>query len=580
MNKLSRIETGSAAAGTALVGKLAIAQARIEQSFLDGGNVLIAVMEAVSGLTEILDGIVNLLDPHATSHVFEGMKTVVGDLAGLPEIADRKQTALTRISGLCDSVHIRVEDMREIIRYLRTIAVTVKITGASIPEFSGFADEIRERIQTVSEEIGRFGDQLVAMRNRLGSANASSAGVIKDFASAIPQLVGNMDRSSVALAEQQKRMAASALQLKQISGSIQGKIAAVLSALQIGDVTRQRIEHVMSMFEILEDFRASEEARSVDGAVLAELDKAVSGLARAQLEESVDELHRKCASISANIASFTVDASQVLSLRDDLAGHGKPSEDNILEGMRNDLGQAAALSVKVGERTRELDQVVASVGESTQALLSGIATIRKIKLDIFYMALNSNLACTRLGDAGRSVNVASGELRVFADKLEEPAEGIVLQMQEIEAARDLLTSDNAQRGAGIDEPLEMARFAVDKVADEMSVGLETLSDKGDAVFDCIEKAVRKLDFRSDLGDVLDDCLKIAAIEDTGIATPMLAGHQAIDLLSSRIFKTYTMVQERAIHQRFFAATEAASATENTAGADGMDDDDDVLAALF
>lgn len=578
MSKPFRIETGPTATGTALVGKLAVAQARIEQSFLDGGNVLIAVMEAVSGLTEILDGIVNLLDPHATSQVFEGMKTVVSDLAELPDIADRKQVALTRISGLCDSVHTRVEDMREIIRYLRTIAVTVKITGASIPEFSGFADEIRERIQTVSEEISRFGDQLVAMRNRLGTANASSAGVIKDFASAIPQLVGNMDRSSVALAEQQKRMAASAFQLKQITGSIQNKIATVLSALQIGDVTRQRIEHVMSMFETFDGFKASEEAKSIDAAVLAELGKTIASLARAQLEESVDELHQKCASISTNIASFTVDASQVLSLRDDLAGHGRPSEDNILEGMRDDLGQASALSVKVSERTRELDHVVTSVGESTQALISGIATIRKIKLDIFYMALNSNLACTRLGDAGRSVNVASGELRIFADKLEGPAEGIVLQMQEIEAAKDLLTSDNAQKGSGIDEPLELARFAVDKVADGMSVGLEALSGKGDAVFDCIEKAIRTLDFRSDLGDVLDDCLKIAAIEDVGTTAPLPAGHEAIDLLSSRIFKTYTMVQERTIHQRFFPVTEAAPSAGGTS--DPVDDDDDILAALF
>jgi hypothetical protein len=580
MAKAFNIETSPGATGAALVGKLAVAQARIEQSFLDGGNVLIAVMEAVSGLTEILDGIVNLLDPHATSQVFNGMKTVVSDLAGLPEIADRKQIALGRISGLCDSVHIRVEDMREIIRYLRTIAVTVKITGASIPEFSGFADEIRERIQTVSEEINRFGDQLIAMRNRLGAANTSSAGVIKDFASAIPQLVGNMDRSAVALAEQQKRMAASAAQLKQITGSIQGKIATVLSALQIGDVTRQRIEHVMSMFESLDNFKASDEAKSLDRAVLTELERTISGLARAQLDESVDELQAKCASISANIASFTVDASHVLSLRDDLAGRGRPSDDNILESMRDDLTQAAELSVRVSDRTRELDHVVASVGESTQALISGIATIRKIKLDIFYMALNSNLACTRLGDAGRSVNVASGELRIFADKLEAPAEGIVVQMQEIEAARDLLTSDNAQKGNGIDEPLEMARFAVDKVADEMAVGLNALSGKGDAVFQCIEQAIRKLDFRSDLGDVLDDCLNMAASDDTGVAAPMPAGHAAIDMLSAKIFKTYTMVQERTIHQRFFTAVEAASATEAASAAASVDDDDDVLAALF
>lgn len=571
------IETGSIA-GTALVGKLAVAQSRIEQSFLDGGNVLIAVMESVNGLTAILDGLVNLLDPQATRQVFDGMKTVVGDLKGLPGVAGRKQEAIGRMSGLCDAVHVRVEDMREIIRYLRTIAVTVKITGASIPEFSGFADEIRERIQTVSEEINRFGDQLVAMRNRLRSANTSSAGVIRDFASTIPMLVGNMDRSSVALVEQQKRMAATAQHLKQITGTIQGKIATVLSALQVGDVTRQRIEHVMTMFEYLSDFKLSEAAQSLDAATLTEIDMAISGLARAQLEESVDELQQKCGNIAATIASFTVDASQVLSLRDDLAGHGRPAQGNILDTMKGDLTQALDLSAKVTERTQDLDQVVASVGESTQALISGIATIRKIKLDIFYMALNSNLACTRLGEAGRSVNVASGELRIFADKLEAPAEGIVLQMKEIETAKDMLTADNAQKMNAVEEPLENARFAVDKVADGMGVGLQSLSREGGAVFDCIEKAIRKLDFRSDLGDVLDDCLRIAAAEDRGVTAPIAAGHPAIDMLSAQIFRSYTMTQERVIHQHFLPVVEhIASAAPVAADIDG---DELLEAALF
>lgn len=578
MTRPFKIETQRLTSGTALAGKLAVAQARIEQSFLEGGNVLIAVMDAVSGLTEILDRIVNLLDPQATSQVFEGMRTVVADLTGLPEVAGRKQDALTRIAGLCDAVHSRVEDMREIIRYLRTIAVTVKITGAGIPEFSGFADEIRERIQTVGEEINQFGAQLVSMRSRLVSANASSESVIRDFASSIPMLVGSMDRSSVALAEQQKRMAASARQLKQITGSIQTKIATVLSALQIGDVTRQRIEHVMSMFEALSELKASDAGQALDAATLAGIEASVSALARAQIEESADDFSEKCASISANIAGFTVDASQILSLRDELAGTGLPTDDNILERMKTDLSQATDLSVKVSERTGDLDRVVASVGESTQALIAGIASIRKIKLDIFYMALNSNLACTRLGDAGRSVNVASGELRVFADKLEIPAEGIVLQMQEIEAARDMLTAGNASRLDGVDEPLAMARGAVDTVSAEMASGLDLLAEKGGAVFECIEKAIRTLDFRSDLGEVIDECRDIAEAEDSGVQVALAAGDETIDAFSARIYKSYTMASERAIHQRYLPVVETAAPAATVASTG--DDDDDLMAALF
>jgi hypothetical protein len=576
MSALARIETAAATGGSGLSSRLAIAQARIEKSFLEGGNVLIAVMDSIGGLTEILDRIVNLLDPQATAEVFDGMKRVAADLAALPTMADRKQAALASISELCSGVHRRVEDMREIIRYLRTIAVTVKITGASIPEFSGFADEIRERIQTVSDEIGRFSDQLVAMRNRLVTANASSEGVVKDFAAAIPVLAANMERSAQALAEQQRRMASTARELKQITGSIEGKIATVLSALQIGDVTRQRIEHVMSMVDAFGEFRLSDDGKALGSETLSAVDAAIAGLAHAQLEESVAEFSAKCASIASNIASFTVDASRILALRDDLAGAGRPADDDILVRMKTDLGQAADLSVKVSERTRDLDTVVASVGESTQALISGIATIRKIKLDIFYMALNSNLACTRLGEAGRSVNVASGELRIFADKLEGPAEGIVVQMQEIEASKDLLTADQGCAATSVDGPLERAREAVDLVSEQMAQGLEVLSERGGKVFQSIEEAIRKLDFRSDLGDVLDDCLALAASGDRGVDAPIHSGVEAIDRLSAQIFKTYTMVQERTIHQRFLPVP-ANGTTVETAAAE---DDDDLMSALF
>lgn len=578
MSTAFKIDTYSHPTQSALSGKLAIAQAQIERSFLEGGNVLIAVMDSVTGLTEILDQVVNLLNPEATRRVFDGMRKVVDDLADLPDAASRKQEALTRIAGLCTNVYKRVEDMQEIIRYLRTIAMTVKITGAGIPEFSGFADEIRERIQSVGTEIDHFGSQLNAMRTRLASANTSSESVIRDFASAIPELVASMDRSSLALAEQQKRMAASAQQLQQITGSIQLKIASVLSALQIGDVTRQRIEHIMSMFEALSEFRASDGTKTMAATDLASIEAAISGLARAQLEESASDFNEKCASISANIASFTADASQVLMLRDELAGHGQPSDARIFDTMKSDLERATSLSVKVAERTGDLDRVVTSVGDSTQSLIAGIANIRKIKLDIFYMALNSNLACTRLGDAGRSVNVASGELRVFADKLEVPAEGIVLQMQEIETARDLLNIDNNRRVERIDEPLAKAHKAIETVAEQMSSGLALLAEKGGSVFESIEKAIRTLDFRSDLGDVIDDCLRIAAAEDRGASTPIPAGCDVINAFSARIYKTYTMAQERVIHQQFLPVVESPAAT--AASGTSVDDDDDLMSALF
>lgn len=574
MSVAYQLETTTTLSYSPLAERLAIAQQRIERSFLEGGSVLIAVMEAVSGLTKSLDSLTSLFDPQSTLKVLDGMTQAVGGLADLPAAADSKQVAFTSIAVLCDSVYKNVEDMREIIRYLRTIAITVKITGASIPEFSGFADEIRERIQSVSEEVDRFAGQLSAMRGRLADATKSSDGVIRDFSATIPLLVANLDQGSIALTDQQRRMSETANELKTITGSIQMKIGTILSALQIGDITRQRIEHVMTSLEYYQEFMASDEILSIDGTQLACLEKAIKALAKAQLEESVAEFHQQCSSIAGTIASFTADASQVMSLRDELAG-GKPGvEGNILTQMQMDLSHAAELSHQVLDRTHDLDAVVSSVDKSTLALINGIAAIRRIKLDIFYMALNSNLACTKLGEGGRAVNVVSGELRVFADRLEGPAEDMVLTMKEIETAKATLTATAVASGNG--DPLSEARLAIDAAAQAMSVGLASLSREGESVFGSIERAIRTLDFRSDLGDVLDDCLAMAASNDNSSDALVGEENAAINGLSSRIFSIYTMAQEREIHRLFLPMSCAAAGPEVEIGSS----DDDLFGELF
>lgn len=571
MSLAYQYETTAASSTTFLVEKLTTAQQRIERSFLEGGQVLVAVIDAVSGLTKTLDGLTSLFDSQGSREVVDGMNQAVVRLAGLPAAAQSKQGAFIAISSLCDTVHKNVDEMREIIRYLRTIAVTLKITGASIPEFSGFSDEIRERIQSVSAEVDRFAGQLLAMRTRLEDAIGSSDSVIRDVSVAIPILVANMDRGTNALVDQQRRMVDTANELKRITGSIQMKISTVLSALQIGDITRQRIEHVVTLLSYYDDLEASDEARSLDRVLRARLGKAIAGLVKAQLEETVADFHQQCASIAGTIASFTANAGQVLSLRDELAGGNGQGDISILSRMQKDLTSASELSDQVLNRTRDLDTVVASVEESSQSLITGIAAIRRIKLDIFYMALNSNLACTKLGESGRAVNVGSGELRVFADRLEGPAEGIVVKMQEIESAKVTLTSAGKIAIDSDGHPLEEARLAVDNAAEEMSSGLAALSSEGANVFVSIDKAIRTLDFRSDLGDVLDDCLGIAASAHCDQDAPIAEGNSPIDQLSARIFKIYTMAHERDIHQRFLPVSQTIPAAESASDAG-----DDVL----
>jgi methyl-accepting chemotaxis protein len=557
--------------------KLTTAHSRLEKSFLEGGAVLVSVVEILNGLVESLDLLTGVLDGKTAAETVKSLRRTVSDLALLPERAIARQTSFNRISSLCSSTSSHVEEMRETIRYLRTFAITVKITGAGLDEFSGFADEIRERIQSGAEEIDRFAAKLVHMRSQLDTARAFSDSILADFRDTIPTIVSSLNTSSEQLAAQHQSMAGIANDVKSVTRAIQTKVGTVLSALQIGDITRQRIEHVQSMFHCLEDFLAQ---GAVPDPVLANgVRQAVAHLAHAQLQESLDDFRMKCSAIFANLSSFTSDAAHVLSLRDDLNKSGGSAEHSVLRKMEADITHACSLSNRVQDRSHESDSFVSSVTESAQALLAGIETIRSIKTDIHYMALNSNLRCSRLGDAGRSVNVVSGELRTFAAKLETPADAIVEDMRDVEEETAVLSRDDSDDISHIHEPLNEALGAIQTVSADMEKGLEAFGNEGQIVFNRISAAVTTLDFERELGGLLSECLQIAD-RARGQMLPVDTIAAIAQPLSQRIYAIYTMSQERDIHTRFLPIGNGFANAEATQAAAFEDDDDLFADALF
>lgn len=562
--------------------KLSAAHAKIEKKFLDGGAVLVSVMEILGNLVGILDAMTGTIDGKMAQSTLEGLRQTINDLAQLPKTEEQRQAAFNALAEMCSSTGEHIDEIHETIRYLKTFAITVKITGAGLAEFAGFADEIRERIQSGSDEVGRFAKNLEEMRLQLIKARSFSTDTLGDFESTIPHIISSLNENSGLIQKQHREMADIAAQAKKIAQTIQGKIGSVLSSLQIGDITRQRIEHIQSMLEMLDDFASSTEGKALDGTEFAVLKEAVLQLAGAQMDETAADFHRDCTKIFASISSFADDAARILSLRDELIDKTRNGDSNILALMEQGIVDATNLVGRVQNSSEDADDVVLSVTNSAKELSRGIEILRSIKIDIHYMALNSNLRCSKLGDAGRSVNVVSGEMRVFAAKLETPADAIVEELQRVETA----TAQLAKRGLTTDmaSPLNDALQTIRHAKKEMDSGVEALAEEGQAVFSRISAAVVTLDFESELGDTFNECCQIAAQLSEGFDANVSGFASKVEGFSHRVYKLYTMSQERDIHARFLpshvsmSGSAGASASQSQSAAS---DDDDLFAdALF
>lgn len=563
--------------------RLSAAHARIEKTFLDGGAVLVSVIEILNDLTAILDGMTGTMNGETTATTISGLHKTIADLATLPETEQKRQAGFENLTSLCATTDNHIDDIRETIRYLKTFAITVKITGAGLAEFAAFADEIRDRIQSGADEVSKFAAHLNMMRMQLNKARNFSTTILSDFVSTIPQIITGLNENSARISRQHQEMGEIAGQVRKIAQGVQGKIGSVLSALQIGDITRQRIEHIQSTLLLFDEFAGSADGATLGADGLSDLKNTIFHMASAQMEETAIDFQRECRKIFTSISSFTDDAARILSLRDELIEKTGRDGGNVLALMEKDIAEACKLAGRVQESSADAGDVVHSVTQSAQDLLHGIEVLRSIKIDIHYMALNSNLRCSKLGEEGKPVNVVSGELRTFAAKLETPADAIVSELHRVEGAINSLTQEGKGLSGDLSLPLQDALAAIQGAKGQMESGMDALAREGQAVFSRISAAVVKLDFESELGDTFNECCGIAADLADGPATDLSAFEKQLGPLTAKIYKLYTMAQEREIHIQYLSAGVDPSKTTNPVivSATSSDDDEDLFAdALF
>lgn len=563
-------EIDHAASRAALQVKLAAAHGRLEKKFLDGGAVLISIMDILKRLIGSLDRLTGSLDENATKETMAGIETTAKELSTLPAFEDERQKGFVELASVCRAMQGSIGEMRETMRYLRTFAISVKITAAGLDDFVGFADEIRERIQSGETEVERFARQVQDMYAQLQKAQDFSARIRKEYSDVVPRTVADLSGNAARISQHHARLADMAKEVKQLAQGVQGKIMSVLSALQIGDITRQRIEHIQSIFQLFDDFVAGEGAPLTDSDRVR-LSEVIKQLAAAQMEETFAHFQRDCRNIHANMARFVDDVREILRIRDGMTGAKSGGNENVLKALETGVAAAVQLVGGVADTSRQADEVAQSTSETAQSLLRGIEVIRTIKTDIHYMALNSNLRCSRLGDEGRSVNVVSAELRIYAGKLEVPADAVMNELQKLETAAAAFSAQGSASG-NIAGPLAEALTVIQGVSANMDKGIEELAHEGQEVFAKVSAAISTLDFENELGDVLEDCVSHSA----GMANP-----RAIDIsdiedrvagLNARIFKLYTMAQEREIHLDLMPAlTEATPATTPAAAATADED---------
>jgi hypothetical protein len=536
---------------------LAAARSVIEDKFLDLGKVLESAVDVVGGQIGALDELSAFLGADAIGEAHASLAAAAEKLNGL---ADGRGGGRDRFTALADAsreLRAHIEAMQQALRYLHVFAVNIKVTAGGVPGayevFEDFAHEVLTAIEMGRGEMVEFGRALDELGGHVGAALVHETEIDRRCAELLPATPRQLAADASALAQHHQVVAGVAADAGAVARRLQGRVGAALAGLQIGDTTRQRVEHVEEALAILARAQGEFGLTAEGGAV-------VLAMLSAQLRDAAEIFNRDVDKMAQGLAGVAADAQEVLRLRGAARGGGG-AKTGVLASLEANLSQAMSL-IGALEAAEVSAQAVGGTAEATAAALSQrIDTLRGVKTSIHQMALNAHLKCCRLGDLGRPLSVIAVELRVSADDLGETAdraEAVLGRLADAGAARESADAEAADGASGVGALLEAAVSPIREADGKAGGDLAAAFAQGEAVVSALREATGRLNFRGEVSQVLAEAADRLAMAASG-APAADAGIPGLAETLAAIGKRYTMARERDVHRRFEPAVAEESA---------------------
>jgi methyl-accepting chemotaxis protein len=192
------------------------------------------------------------------------------------------------------------------------------------------------------------------------------------------------------------------------------------------------------------------------------------------------------------------------------------------------------------------------------------------------MAINTSLRCSRMGEAGKPINVVATELRAIAEQMEVVSGRLLMSLRTLEEKAVALTSPE-EEGIVLGERLDRALASISDAGSKISNDLNQLAERGDGIARDVSRNVASLDFTRDIGTVLDECTWQIEEHAAALADPdaeIEEPSEALLRLADSLYAAYTMARERQVHGLVFAPPVASATRE------AMPAEDDLDAAFF
>lgn len=563
---------GSAIAADILriIEAVKLAASLTEGRFLELGLRLGSSVQVLDHLTKLFGNLQIELDSPAIKDATDGLAHVAERMSALAGAERVEHIALRELSGIANGLGHRIDEIYNEVRTIEMLTLYARITASSIGpagnEFLTCISEIGDSLKLTEINIRHFRNDLTLFSSNLDAAAASETQFharLSETAAVIPQQLSH----SVALISRRRRAAADAAgSVSARSREVGSGIAKVVMALQIGDATRQRMEHACQVADLLANILAPNDA-SADPASqpwtrLSDHERhglagAGCRLQFAQLTDTTDEFRREIKNIYAALARLSADSLEIVKLSKETFGsaeNGGAFFSELDDDVRN---SQSLLDVFHADRLRA-DQTMSSLLEIVTRLASHIRTVRKVEGDIRMTGVNATVMSSRLGSIGSALSVIANEVTSSSTRTAGVARTATADVENIVGTAKSLggqrQADRLTDITAVTELMTKSTAQIQGAGASLASAFEALLKDGMDVATLLDETTASLAVTEEIEAILRRAADGYHIIASAAPTLQQTAKDASDHMYQTIAKCYTMDRERTIHAKIAPGT--------------------------
>lgn len=447
-----------------------------------------------------------------------------------------------------------ISDLHRAVRAISLIATNARIVAVGfvssnnkdVVAFTADMVALGRRVNDAVSAISRSYEQLMSHLNAARRANqafmirhgTTLAHILETLEIQLTTIEGHRTRAEKVASERRER-----------TSQIRARTGQAIVAVQIGDITRQRIEHVEAALETVHSWPQ-------DAIAGPDAFTAIYHLQCQQLDAAIANYDTEVCELADSIKQLAQHASAVLkegnSEAESLLSAGSMALSELIGEVRRICILADEFESSWVEREKVVDGVAGSVAE----LVRYLETIRAIQQQIRLLSFNATIQCSQVGDEdhGRALGAVAQQLREISSQTITATRAIMDGLSGADEQTRLLTMQRlslGSRGAmSIKEGALDAIKVYESVTDKLRAGAETLETTGGQAVRLLDGAAQRVSDQQSISIAWRRAnSRLRQLIESSSKTPI---PEAVDrAIADQLRSLYTMEDERKIHDKFF-----------------------------